>query len=116
MFVPPLGNPPGVERRLRDWHEARFSSGPTGDQPAFDAFWQDLYRAGAEVVLAGWAAGSGYYSIGKYGFITWANHMIMPWVVLSLLFAANYARMSRGNLIETMSEDYIRTARAKGLT
>jgi peptide/nickel transport system permease protein len=64
----------------------------------------------------GWAAGSGYYSIGNYGFITWANHMIMPWVVLSLLFAANYARMSRGNLIETMSEDYIRTARAKGLT
>jgi len=64
----------------------------------------------------GWVAGSGYYPIGKYGFITWANHMIMPWVVLSLLFAANYARMSRGNLIETMSEDYIRTARAKGLT
>ncbi|HXJ62728.1 MAG TPA: ABC transporter permease [Actinomycetota bacterium] len=64
----------------------------------------------------GVAAGSGYYAIGKYGFITWANHMIMPWVVLSLLFAANYARMSRGNLIETMSEDYIRTARAKGLT
>jgi peptide/nickel transport system permease protein len=42
--------------------------------------------------------------------------MIMPWVVLALLFAAFYARMSRGNLIETMSEDYIRTARAKGLT
>jgi peptide/nickel transport system permease protein len=41
--------------------------------------------------------------------------MIMPWVVLALLFAAFYARMSRGNLIETMSEDYIRTARAKGL-
>src|ERR1043166_7815453 len=41
--------------------------------------------------------------------------MIMPWVVLALLFAAFYARMSRGNLIETMDEDYIRTARAKGL-
>jgi peptide/nickel transport system permease protein len=64
----------------------------------------------------GVAAGSGYYPIGKYGFVTWANHMIMPWVVLSLLYAANYARMSRGNLIETMSEDYIRTARAKGIS
>ena len=42
--------------------------------------------------------------------------MIMPWVVLALLFAAFYARMSRGNLIETMGEDYIRTARAKGLS
>src|SRR5919197_1667886 len=61
------------------------------------------------------AAGSGYVPVGD-GFFTWMNHMIMPWVVLALLFAAFYARMSRGNLIETMSEDYIRTARAKGLS
>ncbi len=40
----------------------------------------------------------------------------MPWIVLSMTFAAFYARMVRGNLIETMGEDYIRTARAKGLT
>jgi peptide/nickel transport system permease protein len=60
------------------------------------------------------ASGSGYSPIGM-GFFTWMNHMIMPWVVLALLYAAFYARMSRGNLIETMGEDYIRTARAKGL-
>ena len=36
--------------------------------------------------------------------------------MLSLLFAAFYARMLRGYMIETMCEDYIRTARAKGLT
>src|SRR6266511_3961384 len=41
---------------------------------------------------------------------------ILPWVTLSLLFAAFYARMVRGTLIETMSEDYIRSARAKGLS
>ncbi|MDP9341228.1 MAG: ABC transporter permease [Actinomycetota bacterium] len=41
---------------------------------------------------------------------------VLPWVVLSLAFAAFYARMTRANLIETMSEDYIRTARAKGLS
>ena len=41
--------------------------------------------------------------------------MIMPWSVLAILFAAIYARVTRGNLIDTMSEDYIRTARAKGL-
>jgi peptide/nickel transport system permease protein len=46
----------------------------------------------------------------------WFTHMILPWTVLSLLFAAFYARMIRGNLIETMGEDYIRTARAKGLS
>ncbi len=40
---------------------------------------------------------------------------ILPWITLSVTSAAFYARMIRGNLIETMSEDYIRTARAKGL-
>ena len=39
----------------------------------------------------------------------------MPWFVLAAAFAAIYARFLRGNLIEMMSEDYIRTARAKGL-
>ena len=41
--------------------------------------------------------------------------MILPWCVLALLFAASYARMTRNNLLETLGEDYIRTARAKGL-
>ncbi|HWC32233.1 MAG TPA: ABC transporter permease [Actinomycetota bacterium] len=45
-----------------------------------------------------------------------AGKFVMPWIVLSLTFAAFYARMVRGNLIETLSEDYIRTARAKGLS
>jgi peptide/nickel transport system permease protein len=44
------------------------------------------------------------------------GRFILPWVVLALAFAAFYARMVRGNLIETMGEDYIRTARAKGLS
>ncbi|MBI2238425.1 MAG: ABC transporter permease [Actinobacteria bacterium] len=44
------------------------------------------------------------------------GRFIMPWMVLALAFAAFYARMVRGNLIETMGEDYIRTARAKGLS
>ena len=45
----------------------------------------------------------------------WVPHLIFPCFVLALLYAAFYARMTRGNLIETMGEDYIRTARAKGL-
>lgn len=44
------------------------------------------------------------------------GRFILPWLVLALAFAAFYARMIRGNLIETMGEDYIRTARAKGLS
>jgi peptide/nickel transport system permease protein len=42
--------------------------------------------------------------------------MIMPWCVLAAAFAAVYARFLRGNLIDTMQEDFIRTARAKGLS
>jgi peptide/nickel transport system permease protein len=45
-----------------------------------------------------------------------AGKFVLPWITLSLLYAAFYARMVRGNLIETMGEDYIRTARAKGLS
>jgi peptide/nickel transport system permease protein len=45
-----------------------------------------------------------------------AGRFVLPWVTLSLTFAAFYARMTRGNLMETMGEDYIRTARAKGLS
>jgi len=45
----------------------------------------------------------------------WFGSLIMPWFVLAAAFAAFYARLLRSNLIETMGEDYIRTARAKGL-
>jgi len=45
----------------------------------------------------------------------WFASLILPWLVLSATFTAIYARLLRGNLIEVMSEDYIRTARAKGL-
>jgi peptide/nickel transport system permease protein len=45
----------------------------------------------------------------------WFTSLIMPWFVLAATGVAIYARLMRGSLIETMSEDYIRTARAKGL-
>jgi peptide/nickel transport system permease protein len=59
-------------------------------------------------------AGS-YVPISQDPFL-WFESLIMPWFVLAAAFAAFYARLLRGNLIEVMSEDYIRTARAKGLT
>jgi len=45
----------------------------------------------------------------------WAKNLILPWLVLAFLYAALYARLTRAGMLETMSEDYIRTARAKGL-
>jgi peptide/nickel transport system permease protein len=48
--------------------------------------------------------------------IGWASALILPWLVLATAFAAVYARFLRANLIDVMGEDYIRTARAKGLS
>ena len=116
-----LGIPIGVLSALRPrsaWD--RFAMGFALFGVSAPVFWLGLiflYFFWYIPTQHGWpiaAAGSGYVPISE-GFFTWLNHMIMPWVVLSMLFAAFYARMTRGNLIETMSEDYIRTARAKGL-
>jgi peptide/nickel transport system permease protein len=46
----------------------------------------------------------------------WFTSLVMPWFVLAASFAAIYARLLRANLIDVLSEDYIRTARAKGLS
>ena len=46
----------------------------------------------------------------------WFGSLLLPWIVLAASFAAFYSRLLRSNLIEVMSEDYIRTARAKGLS
>jgi peptide/nickel transport system permease protein len=48
------------------------------------------------------------------GPVNWAYHLILPWVTFMILFAALYVRLVRANVMETMSEDYVRTARAKG--
>lgn len=47
--------------------------------------------------------------------LQWAYDLTLPWVTLAFLYAAGYARLTRAGMLETMSEDYIRTARAKGL-
>jgi peptide/nickel transport system permease protein len=47
--------------------------------------------------------------------LQWARNLILPWICLAFLYAALYARLTRAGMLETMSEDYIRTARAKGL-
>src|SRR5215213_4200613 len=44
----------------------------------------------------------------------WFYHLILPWCTFAILFAALYVRMIRANVMETMNDDYVRTARAKG--
>jgi peptide/nickel transport system permease protein len=48
------------------------------------------------------------------GPVDWFTHMIMPWLVFAVLYSAFYVRMIRANVMETLNEDYVRTARAKG--
>lgn len=46
----------------------------------------------------------------------WAYDLILPWITLAFLYAAAYARLTRAGMLEAMGEDYIRTARAKGMS
>jgi peptide/nickel transport system permease protein len=48
--------------------------------------------------------------------LQWAYHLIMPWTALSLLFIGVYSRILRSNVLDTINDDYVRTARAKGLS
>lgn len=47
--------------------------------------------------------------------LLWFQSFLMPWIVLALMYAAIYTRITRSNVIDTLSENYVRTARAKGL-
>ncbi|MTD54391.1 ABC transporter permease [Amycolatopsis pithecellobii] len=57
---------------------------------------------------------SGYVALARSP-VDWAWHLVLPWLVLAFLNAAVYARLSRGQMLEILGEDFIRTARAAGL-
>jgi peptide/nickel transport system permease protein len=48
--------------------------------------------------------------------VQWALHLALPWLTLALVSAATYSRLTRGSLLEVLGEDYVRTARSKGLS
>jgi len=58
----------------------------------------------------------GYVTIAEGGFFDWLYHMILPWTALALLFIGVYSRVVRSNVLDTINDDYVRTARAKGLS
>ena len=60
------------------------------------------------------APGGSYTSLTENP-AAWAYDLLLPWITLAFLYAALYARLTRAGMLETMHEDYIRTARAKGL-
>jgi peptide/nickel transport system permease protein len=70
---------------------------------------QPLYSHGIHIFNTGYAGITS--GVGPF-----LQHMILPWITLATIQAAVYTRLSRGQLLETLGEDYIRTARAKGLS
>ena len=74
-----------------------------------------LYLFSDDIGLFPLFPGSGSYEPLTQNPAAWLTSLLMPWVVLAVSFAAFYSRLLRGNLREVLGEDYIRTARAKGL-
>ena len=68
-----------------------------------------------DTFLFSWVPPLGYTSFTQSP-VGWFKGLIIPWITLSILYIGLYARVLRANIIETESEDYVRTARAKGLT
>ena len=65
-------------------------------------------------------AGVGFFPASGYVALTsnpieWARHLLLPWITVALVTAAAYTRLTRSSMIDVLGEDYIRTARAKGL-
>jgi len=62
-----------------------------------------------------------FFPDGEYVGLTqnpakWFSHLILPWLVLAVLFIGFYGRVLRGNILDTINEDYVRTAKAKGMS
>jgi peptide/nickel transport system permease protein len=63
----------------------------------------------------GWFPLGDYVEIGTGGVLAWADHLVLPWITLALLYAGWYARMTRSQVADVLRLDYVRTARAKGV-
>jgi peptide/nickel transport system permease protein len=115
-----IGIPTGIISaiRSRTWLD-RMTMGGSLLAISAPVYWLglvSLYLFANDIGLVHIFDGAGTYSSLSSNPGRWFGSLLLPWLVLAASFAAFYARLLRSNLIETMSEDYIRTARAKGLS
>jgi peptide/nickel transport system permease protein len=68
-----------------------------------------------DTFLFSWVPPLGYTGLTSDP-VLWFKHLIIPWIVLAVLYIGLYARVLRANILEVQNEDYVRTARAKGLS
>ncbi|MGH3461739.1 MAG: ABC transporter permease [Kribbellaceae bacterium] len=75
-----------------------------------------LYFLYFRLTLSGrsWFPAGGYQPLSA-GIGVWAQHLVLPWIALALLLAATYTRLTRGSMLDVLGEDYVRTARSKGI-
>jgi peptide/nickel transport system permease protein len=85
------------------------------------SFWIALVLSYIVGYRLGWTPIAGYCEVVTVpaasncgGFADWAYHMILPWLALAIVQAGTYVRFVRAEVMETMTQDYVRTARAKG--
>jgi peptide/nickel transport system permease protein len=82
---------------------------------AFPAFFIGLFLLKFVAIKWQWVDVPVYSPIAEAGVGTWLTSLLLPGVTLAVLYMAGYVRMTRAFVLESMSEDYVRTARAKGL-
>ncbi len=80
------------------------------------SFWFGIILILVFAVNLGWLPSLGYSSLTEDGFWPWFSHVLMPALAIGPAYAAILTRFIRAGLLEAMSSDYIRTARAKGIS
>jgi peptide/nickel transport system permease protein len=103
-----------VAARRRDTVFDRLAGGVSMAASSIQVFFLGLVLLLVFRYQLGWVPNPGYTSPFVDPF-AWAAGMILPWCTLGLLFSAVYIRLVRAKMLETLTEDYIRTARAKGV-
>jgi len=79
------------------------------------AYWVGLLLLEVFADRLGWFPLGDYAEIGRAGPLAWAHHMALPWLTLALINSGWYARLTRSQTLDVLRQDWVRTARAKGL-
>jgi peptide/nickel transport system permease protein len=110
-----IGLSSGIVSALRrgTWVD-KFSQGVALGAASLQIYFVGLVLQFIFVNKLAWLPTPGYSSPLHYP-LDWAKQMALPWITLAFLLSAIYSRLTRAGMIEIMGEDYVRTARAKGL-
>jgi peptide/nickel transport system permease protein len=112
-----IGIPIGVMSALKPgswWDRLAMVSALIGI--SMPAYWLGLVLLRLFADQLGWFPLGDYVEIARGGVLEWAHHLVLPWVTLAALYAGWYARMTRAQMLDVARLDFVRTARAKGLS